>query len=62
MVIEWILLGQLGWGALMIFRIKTEGRPKGISFASYVRGYLFATILGPLCFAFLGYLIFKRLK
>lgn len=53
----WLLFGLVGWTTLMLYRIFTDGLPVGISFISYVRGFVASLAIGPLCFAFLIYLL-----
>lgn len=55
----WLVLGFAGWAALMMFRFLTEGKPKYLPLYSYINGFLFSLVLGPLCFVFLSYLIFR---
>lgn len=58
MVNIWLLLGFIGWITLMVYRITTEGKPNA-PIIGYINGFVFSLILGPICFMFLGYLIYR---
>ena len=52
----WLVSGVLGWVAMMLYRVITDGLPKKgeVDASSYVMGIIFALLLGPLCFLFLA--------
>jgi len=64
----WFKLGLMGWASMMFFRIVVDGHVAKHSFMSYVRGFMFALLLGPLTFGFLAFgivakiIIKRRLK
>lgn len=52
-IIGWLILGVLGWAALMLYRYKKHGEgwfPSTVDLASYVRGFVGSLLLGPFCF------------
>jgi hypothetical protein len=55
----WLTLGLAGWFSLMTYRVISEGFPEEATKWSYVRGFLFSLLLGPLCFVFLGLLLWE---
>lgn len=56
----WLISGFLGWAIMMAYRIQTEEEDYVIPLKSYVKGFLLALLLGPICFLFLSYLLFRR--
>lgn len=62
MLIWWLGLGLVGWTVLWVRLLLREGKIglKDFEPFDYVKGFLFALILGPLTFGWFVYLMIKN--
>jgi len=54
-MLNWFLLGVIGWALLMVYRRLVDG-PPNYPWKTYIPGFVFAVVLGPIAFGILIYM------